>query len=134
MKVAGQDISLGEIEHEILRKWDPVDPRIHFAINCASIGCPKLPDKVFDPQRLDQQLHFETKRFINDSDKVKLDRDENILYYSAILDWFEEDFLAVTADKLSYIKKYINENDRAFLEANEVTLQALKYDWSLNKQ
>ena len=53
MKVAGKELSLGEIEHEILRKWDPIDPRIHFAINCASIGCPKLPNRHFNPEKLD---------------------------------------------------------------------------------
>jgi len=134
MKAANREISLGEIEHEILRKWDPADPRVHFVLNCASIGCPKLPNKPFDPQRLDQQLHFETKRFINDHEKVKLDREENILYHSELFNWYEDDFLVVANDKLGYIKRYLNKEDRAFLESHDVILKKIKYDWGLNKQ
>jgi len=134
MKVANQEMSLGDIEHKILRKWDPADPRIHFALNCASIGCPKLPNKLFDPQRLDQQLHYETKRFINDPEKVKLDREANILYHSELLNWYEEDFLVVASDQLEYIKKYLNDDDKIYLENNNVVLKSIKYDWGLNKQ
>jgi len=134
MKAANQEISLGDIEHKILRKWDPADPRVHFVLNCASIGCPKLPNKPFDPERLDQQLHFETKRFINDPEKVKLDREANILYYSELFNWYEDDFLVVTDNKIGYIKKYINDDDRTYLEDHEVELKKIRYDWGLNKQ
>ncbi len=134
MKVANQDLTLGEIEHEILRKWDPIDPRIHFAINCASIGCPKLPNKPFYPETLDEQLEFEAKRFINDKEKIRLDKTTNILHFSAILDWFKDDFLVVEEDILSYIKRYLNEEDVNYLESHEVTLKASKYDWGLNKK
>jgi len=130
--VAQEKHSLGDIEHEILRPLG--DPRIHFALNCASIGCPKLPKKPFDPQQLDQQLDFETRRFMNDTEKVRLDREENILYHSELLNWYEDDFLFVAEDKLSYIKEYLNEDDRAYLNSHEVVLKKIKYDWNLNKQ
>jgi len=70
--VAKGKTSLGDIEHKILRPQG--DPRIHFAINCASGGCPKLPKSAFRPDQLDEQLDYETKRFINDHEKVRLDR------------------------------------------------------------
>ena len=124
--------SLSDIEHKILRPLG--DPRVHFALNCASIGCPKLPKKPFDPQQLDQQLDFETRRFMNDPGKIRLDRTENVLYHSELLNWYEDDFLIVTEDKLSYSKEYLNEDDRAYLNANEVVLRKIKYDWKLNKQ
>jgi len=130
--VAQEKHSLGNIEHEILRPLG--DPRVHFALNCASIGCPKLPIKPFDPQQLDKQLDFETRRFINDTEKVRLDREENVLYHSELFNWYEDDFLFVSEDKLSYIKEYLNEDDRAYLDANEVVLKKIKYDWGLNKQ
>ena len=130
--VAHGKFSLGDIEHNILRKMG--DPRVHFAINCASGGCPKLSQRPFYPETLDQQLNAEAKRFINDKEKVRLDRENNVLYYSAILDWFEEDFLVVEKDILSYIKKYIREEDREYLEQNTVQLKVLDYDWNLNKQ
>lgn len=134
MRAAHRDLTLGDIEHNILRKWDPPDPRVHFALNCASIGCPKLPNKVFDPRRLNEQLDFEARRFINDPQKVRLNRATNTLHYSELLNWYEEDFLVVAEDKLSYIKKYLNEGDRAYLDAHEVILRIIKYDWGLNKQ
>jgi len=134
MRVAHRDLTLGDIEHNILRKWDPPDPRVHFALNCASIGCPKLPIKFFDPQQLDEQLDFETRRFMNDAQKISLDRQDNILYYSELFNWYEDDFLIVADDKLSYIKQYLNDEDRTYLDSHEVTLQIIKYDWGLNKQ
>jgi len=131
-KVAQEKLGLGHIEHKILRPLG--DPRIHFAINCASIGCPELPNEPFYPDTLDEQLDAETKGFLNDSGKVRLDRSSKILHHSAIMDWFKEDFLVVAPDTKSYIKKYLNEEDRIFLDQNEVTLKVIKYDWGLNKQ
>lgn len=132
MQVAHQELPLGDIEHKILRPLG--DPRVHFALNCASIGCPKLPDKPFDPERLDEQLDYETKRFMNDPQKVRLDREMNILYHSDLLNWYEDDFLVVAEDKLSYIKQYLNDDDKAYLDTHEVTLKKIKYDWGLNEQ
>ena len=136
MRAAGREITLNEIEHEILRKWDPIDPRIHFAINCASIGCPKLPNTHFAPATLEEQLDKESRRFNNDPEKVRLDRKKNRLYYSSIYKWFEEDFVAQHGDLFTYIVQYINEDDKAYLLANKdkIKLKALKYDWGLNKQ
>ena len=134
MKAAGRELSLGDIEHEILRKWDPIDPRIHFAINCASGGCPKLPKTHFPPADLDRRLDFEARRFMNDPAKVRLDRAQNILYHSEILKWFDEDFLAVAPDLKSYILKYINDDDRRYIQSHDVKLKTVNYDWSLNEQ
>ncbi|MCA9403082.1 MAG: DUF547 domain-containing protein [Candidatus Omnitrophica bacterium] len=134
MKAAGRELSLGDIEHEILRKWDPIDPRIHFAINCASGGCPKLPNTHFPPADLDRRLDFEARRFMNDPAKVRLDRAQNILYHSEILKWFDEDFLAVAPDLKSYILKYIKDDDRRYIQSHDVKLKTVDYDWSLNEQ
>lgn len=136
MKVAGQNLTLGDIEHKILRKWDPIDPRIHFAINCASIGCPSILNTHFDPNKLDEQLDFAARNFVNDSQKNRIDQSKNIFYHSAIFSWFEEDFLSNQPDKLSYILKYLKENDKQFVLANKnkIKLKENKYDWGLNKQ
>ncbi len=134
MKVAGRDITLGEIEHEILRKLDPPDPRIHFAINCASIGCPILPQTPFYVETLDAQLDEEARKFINNPDKVRLDREKQMLYHSAIFKWFEEDYLIDGHTLKSYIAQYMTEADQTYLNNNEVKLKDLRYDWGLNKQ
>jgi len=131
-QVAHVERSLGDIEHKILRPLG--DPRVHFALNCASIGCPNLPDKPFYPHQLDKQLDDETRRFMNDPEKVRLDRATNTLYHSELLNWYEDDFLVVAEDKLSYIKTYLNEEDRAYLDAHKVTLRKIKYDWGLNNK
>jgi len=131
-KVAGEKHSLGDIEHKIVRPLG--DPRIHFALNCASIGCPQLPQKPFYPETLDDQLEMETIRFVNNKGKVRLDREKDVLYYSALFDWYEDDFLEGRASILDYIKEYINESDREYLEQNEVKMKLLKYDWGLNIQ
>lgn len=129
--VAKTKISLGDIEHKILRPLG--DPRIHFAINCASIGCPELSNEPFYPQVLDEKLDSETRKFVNDSKKVRLDQKNNTLYYSAIFDWFEEDFLVEHESVESFIVNYLNEQDKAFLDINSVKLQVLEYDWGLNE-
>lgn len=136
MSVAGQKLTLGDIEHKILRKWDPIDSRIHFAINCASVSCPRLANTHFDPDKLDQQLDDAARLFVNDPEKNRIDRDKNIFYHSAILNWFEEDFLANHPDKLSYILEYLNDDEKQFVLANKdkIKLKEIKYDWGLNKQ
>ncbi|MCA9400185.1 MAG: DUF547 domain-containing protein [Candidatus Omnitrophica bacterium] len=130
--VAGQKLSLGHIEHKILRPMG--DPRIHFAINCASIGCPKLPNEPFYPQSLDAQLDHETRRFINDPQKVYLDRKANILYFSAIFQWFKKDFLISHSGITDYIRGYLNEADQDFINNHKIKTKVLDYDWGLNKQ
>lgn len=136
MRVAGQQLTLGDIEHKILRKWDPIDPRVHFAMNCASVGCPKLPNKYFNPDKLNDQLNHEADRFMNDAQKVSLDRSTNILYHSEIFKWFKEDFLAVQPDIQNYILQHLNDNDKEYILANKdkIKSKTFKYDWGLNKQ
>jgi len=136
MKVAGQQLTLGDIEHKILRKWDPIDPRIHFAINCASISCPSIFPTHFSSSKLDEQLDDAARNFVNDSQKNRLDRSTKIFHHSAIFNWFEEDFLTNDEDKLTYILQYLNNNDKQFVLDNksEIKLKEDKYDWGLNKQ
>ena len=130
--VAQGKYSLDDIEHKILRPQG--DPRVHFVLNCASTGCPKLPRKPFYPATLEEQLAQEASKFINDPGKVRLDRSEDILYYSSILKWYEKDFLAVALDILSYIKLYLNKEDLTYLENHEIKLKVLSYGWGLNEQ
>lgn len=136
MRVAGKSLSLGDIEHKILRKWDPIDPRIHFAINCASISCPDMPITYFNPDKLDEQLDYAARHFVNDFQKNRIDRANYIFYHSAIFNWFEEDFLAQHSDKLLYIFEYLNESDKQFILMNrdKIKLKEMKYNWALNEQ
>ena len=129
-RAAGKNISLGDIEHKIVR---PIgDPRIHFALNCASLGCPQLPSEPFYPESINEQLDYQTRQFINNPEKVRVDRLNNILYHSEIFEWYEEDFLKIATDIKAYIQNYINESDRDYLKEHDVELKPLKYDWNLN--
>lgn len=122
-KIENVDFDLNTIEHEILRKRY-TEPRIHFAINCASVSCPKLRNEAFVAEKLNMQLEEQSKDFLNDPIKNLITSDETKL--SKILDWFESDFLKVSSME-DFIKKY-NPN---FNASNKVEYFA--YDWNLNE-
>mmetsp|Transcript_13616 Transcript_13616/g.18699 ORF Transcript_13616/g.18699 Transcript_13616/m.18699 type:complete len:169 (-) Transcript_13616:3-509(-) len=93
--VGGQNLSLNDIEHVILRsKWD--DPRIHASIVCASASCPNLRAEAFVPHRLNEQMDDQAKTWVSDVTKgLKVDNDEGnggSQYFSRIFLWFEGDF------------------------------------------
>jgi len=118
-------LSLNDIEHGILRKLD--EPRIHFAVNCASVSCPKLMNSAFVADRLEEQLDTATKAFLN-SDKNQLDGTE--IGLSKLFSWYKKDFVvAGVADPLAYINQYLQEP----LDVKTKTY-FLEYDWNLNEQ
>ena len=86
--IGGREVTLRELEHGILRKMG--EPRVHFAINCASISCPNLRLEAYRSELIHQQLHDQTKQFLN-SEKG-LYQKGNKIYISKIFKWFEEDF------------------------------------------
>ena len=128
-QVAGRKLTLNQIEHEILRK-EFREPRIHFALVCASRGCPKLSQEPFTGKVLDEQLERLAKEFINDAAKVRLDKDKNILYLSSIFKWFKEDF----GDIIGFISKYLPIDEAGFIKEIRPGIRYLNYDWSLNER
>lgn len=123
-----QPVSLNDLEHKMLRrKWQ--EPRIHFALVCAAIGCPLLRNEAYQPTRIEEQLTEDASRFINNSDKVNYLSDQNILQCSKIFKWYEKDFLRVASSVPSYINQYL-----AISITESVSIQYLPYNWSLNEQ
>jgi len=126
----GQRRSLDWIEHETLRKRYR-DPRIHYGVNCASVGCPMLREEAYVPSRLEAQLDEQARRFLSDRSRNRL-RDGR-LEVSRIFDWYKEDFepreayLARYADSLSDDQK-----GREEIARGKIVLRFLDYDWSLN--
>ena len=122
-KIGGVDFDLNTIEHEILRnQFD--EPRIHFAINCASKSCPKLRHEAYLTKYLEFQLEDQAKAFINDRSKNRISATEMEL--SSIFKWFEVDFTK-DGSIMPYIQKYhsdVNSNNK---------ISYMDYDWSLNK-
>ncbi len=125
--LAGKVISLDTIEHKILRKMK--EPRIHFALVCASLSCPDLRTEVYDSENLEKQLDEQTKNFLSNKQKgLKIDGQK--VYVSKIFDWFAEDFSPKKSHKtiLKFIAKYNIEVGRYS------DFDTLEYNWQLNKQ
>ena len=131
-QVGGRSYTLDNIEHDIIR-YEFSDPRIHFALVCASLGCPILESRAFVPETLEKRLDNATANFINNPEKVRLDRENSVLYLSQIFEWYAEDFEDTHSSVINFISEYLPEVDAAFLE-EEVKIQYLEYDWSLNAQ
>jgi hypothetical protein len=119
------NISLGGIENSILRKMN--EPRIHFAINCASYSCPKLLDEAFTAGQIDTQLDRVTKDFIN-SDNNKIE--PNTVALSSIFDWYKNDYLA---NGIPTVIAFINQYSDVTINS-DATLSFMEYNWSLNEQ
>jgi hypothetical protein len=118
----GNKYSLNQIENEIIRKQFN-EPRIHFALNCASKSCPILLNKPFTPQNLNSLLTEQTKRFLNDSSKNSFD--SNSIQISSIFDWYKIDFDS-QGGVINFINKYTTRN----LESQKISF--MEYSWELN--
>jgi hypothetical protein len=132
MTVQGKAYTLNDIEHKILRKMG--EPRIHFAIVCASVGCPRLRKEAYDGKKLDFQLEDQARSFLAQPRNMRIDRQANTVYLSRILDWFGEDFGGSDRAKLDFVSRFVAEEvDRAYLREGRPSLKYLDYDWSLNE-
>jgi len=130
--VAGKSLSQDDIENEILRKQFK-DPRIHFAIICASSGCPLLPQFAYTEENVQTVLEEETRKYMNSARGTKIDPAENTLYLSKLFDWFAGDFEYKSGSVLNFIKPYLGEEALALVEKNP-KIKYLPYDWALNAQ
>lgn len=128
--VAGRRVSQDDIEHEILRK-QLNDPRIHFAIVCASSSCPKLARFAYTEENIQRQLEAATRKYLNSRRGVRVDHAENTLYLSKIFDWFAGDFKNKSGSVLAFIKPYLDEGTLAFLD-RKPKISYIHYNWALN--
>jgi hypothetical protein len=126
----GQSFSLDAIEHDTLRKLYR-EPRIHFAVNCASVGCPMLREEAYVAERLERQLEEQALRFLSDRSRNRY-RDGR-LEVSKIFDWFKEDFEPREKYFVPYAEA-LSDNAvfRQAIARGEVPLAFLEYDWTLN--
>lgn len=124
IKIGKNTFSLGDIEHKILRKMN--EPRIHFAINCASYSCPKLINKAFTVSNIEKMLKTATIDFINDPKRNKITTVK--LQLSNIFKWYKKDF-TTKGTLIDYINPYVkNTIDE------KANISFLKYDWNLNEE
>lgn len=143
MRFGGQELSLYQLENDIVReRFD--DPRIHFALNCASVGCPLLPHRPFSAPGLDDELDNEARRFVAEERNVRVDHAERVLYLSQIFEWYEADFVGWyraqfpgrEAGLVPYIRRYASAELGATLDdgAADYEIRFVPYDWQLNDQ
>ncbi|PQB03522.1 DUF547 domain-containing protein [Aureitalea marina] len=124
VRLGEDELSLNDVEHEILRKMD--EPRIHFAINCASVSCPRLLNEAFTPNKLEAQLDQLTREFLN-SDKNQYEGKKARI--SQIFKWFTKDF---QVDGKKNVIGFINPYLETPLDP-KTKIAYLEYDWNLNE-
>jgi hypothetical protein len=132
VRIGGGELSLDDIEHEILRKhWD--EPRVHFAVNCASIGCPDLRQEPFTGEGLDGQLDAAARAYVNSPRGFRRGEGEGRpLVASSIFDWYERDFGGGQEGVLRFARAHADEETAAML-AGTGRIDRYDYDWSLNE-
>jgi hypothetical protein len=131
--VEGRPHSLDEMEHEVLRKMG--EPRIHFAIVCAAMGCPRLLNEAYVPDELDKQLDANGREFFANPRKFRYDAEGRTIAVSPILNWFGEDFGGNSAEQMRRIAPFLPDvAARRLAESGTVEVSFLDYDWSLNDQ
>jgi hypothetical protein len=142
--VAGDKLTLNEIEHKVLRKKF-AEPRIHFAIVCASIGCPPLRSQPYNADSLEIQLASAARHFATNPQYNRIDPVSGSAQLSSIFDWFGDDFVDAyynaTASRsyskkenaaLSFLISQFPDEDRRALELTEYDISYMEYGWSLN--
>ncbi len=130
--VGGQSLNLYDLERDILIAQFH-EPRVHFAIVCASVSCPKLQSWAFDGRQLDEQLNRATIQFVNDPSRNRFDRSRKVASLSMIFKWFARDFEARSGTLLGFVGTYLqDESLKQELLAGGYTVEFLDYDWNLN--
>jgi len=144
--VMGDPMTLDEIEHAVLRgKF--TEPRIHVALVCAALSCPELRGEPFEAAALDDQLDDQAREFLSNETKFRINRDKDVVYLSAIFDWFGGDFIDGygTGDPpgrrgeekqavLNFVMRYVDDADAEYLRTGDFKIKFLDYDWTLNEQ
>lgn len=144
-RTAGQQLSLNQIEHRILRPLFQ-EPRTHFALVCASRGCPPLPTQPYTGENLEEMLDRQVRIYLEDYQHgLRWDPGNRTLWLSVIFSWFAEDFRGYAEQyrlfedlpekdryALNFVWRYLPENVRKSLTAEPFQIHYMKYDWSLN--
>jgi len=131
LTVGGVTTNLYDLENTVVRERYR-DPRVHFTLNCASRGCPRLPRYTFAGDVLDVQLDQEARRFVAEERNVRIDHDARRVYLSSIFKWYRADF---GDNLLAYIARYSTPERAADLQrAAEYEIEFVPYDWRLNDQ
>lgn len=128
IEIAGEQVSLDDIEHRILRPiWK--DPRIHYAVNCASVGCPDLSAQAYTAENTDAMLSANAVAYINSPRGVRVSGSDVIV--SSIYDWFQADFDGTEKGVIAHLLPYAT-GDRKMALEKASGISDYDYDWTLN--
>ena len=127
VKALGKTYTLDHVEHELIRKHY-AEPRIHFAVNCASEGCPPLRAEAFTGEKLEAQLEEQTKSFLAKKDANRFEG--GVLYLSPIFDWFKEDFIKKSGSVEAFVAPYYPGDN---IKKGSTTVKYTDYGWTLNQ-
>lgn len=129
----GKTVTLNYIEHERIR---PVfgEPRAHFALVCASVGCPPLRAEAFTADKLGAQMDEQGRIFFATKSKNSIDAAGGVLHLSPIFDWFKKDFTDKAGSVEKFVAPYFPEADAKVILSGKLKVKFTEYDWSLNKQ
>jgi hypothetical protein len=131
--LAGRVLSLNQIEHEEVRPMFR-EPRIHFALVCAAVGCPPLRREAYVGARLDEQLDEQAVRVNGDERWIRYDRGSGKLEVTSLYEWYRGDFEQVAGTILDYVARYRADLATELDDGDPPALEFLDYDWSLNRQ
>ncbi len=129
--VGGKEYPLETMEHQVLRKMG--DPRIHFAIVCASVGCPRLLNEAYVGAKLEQQLAANTRDFFDRRQNFWIDG-QGTMHVSSILNWFGSDFGKTQAEQFRFLRPYLPPAAQSVAVNPRTRMKFQKYNWSLNDQ
>ncbi|MGB7396037.1 MAG: DUF547 domain-containing protein [Pricia sp.] len=125
-KIGGKSITLNDIENKLLRGNFPSEPRFHFVLVCAGLGCPPIIDQAYMPSTLDAQLEKHTKLALNDPDFIRVEKYKAKV--SQIFEWYKKDFTQNGQDLVEFLNTY---RDEKLPEKTKVSYYP--YDWTLNE-
>ena len=116
----------------IRKKYE--EPRAHFALVCAALGCPPLRREPYTAEKLDSQLEDQGRLFMATPHKNRVDAEKKTVYLSPVFKWFDKDFLKASGDLLSYVGPYFPQSPAVDLKAGEYKIVFTDYDWTLNEK
>ncbi len=106
------------------------DARVHFAVNCASVGCPALRQQIYTAENIEQMLTENTTLALKT--RAHYERKDDTLYLTRLFKWYEKDFTEDAGSNLNFLLKYVSEIERAILKNEKLKIKYRSYDWSLN--
>ncbi len=127
-KVAGRELTLSDIENKVLKAIDP-NPHSHFVLVCAAMGCPRIANFAYTPDKVEEQAEQRTKVVLNDPNFVRVNNSTNTVQLSEIFTWYKGDFTKVAKSPIDYINKY-----RTTAIPSSYKVSSYTYDWALNRK